>query len=65
MARLDVGIVLPKSFPTRLSPRASVFPRIQELVKDIYTLINTTVAGVSVKLDVAGGVDARVFMFED
>jgi phosphopantetheine adenylyltransferase len=65
VARLDVGIVLPKTFPTRLSPRASVFPRVQELVKDLYSLINTTAAGVGVRLDVAEGVDARVFVFED
>jgi phosphopantetheine adenylyltransferase len=64
-AQLDVGIVLPKTFPTRLSPRASVFPRIQELVKDLYTLISTAATGAGVQLDAAGGVDARVFMFED
>ena len=64
-AQLDVGIVLPKTFPTRLSPRASVFPRIQELVKDLYTLISTAAAEAGVQLDTAGGVDARVFMFED
>lgn len=65
VARLDVGIVLPKTFPTRLSPRASVFPRVQELVKDLYTLLGSTAAETGVKLDAAGGVDARVFMFED
>jgi phosphopantetheine adenylyltransferase len=65
VARLDLGIVLPKTFSTRLSPRASVFPRVQELVKDLYALISSTAAEVGVALDVPGGVDARVFMFED
>ena len=65
VARLDLGIVLPKTFSTRLSPRASVFPRVQELVKDLYALLNRTAAEVGVALDVPGGVDARIFMFED
>lgn len=65
VARLDLGIVLPKTFSTRLSPRASVFPRVQELVKDLYALLNRTAAEVGVGLDVPGGVDARIFMFED
>ena len=65
VARLDLGIVLPKTFSTRLSPRASVFPRVQELVKDLYALLNKTAAEVGVALDVPGGVDARIFMFED
>src|SRR2546423_571450 len=65
VARLDLGIVLPKTFSTRLSPRASVFPRVQELVKDLYALLHSVAAEVGVKLDVPGGVDARVFMFED
>jgi phosphopantetheine adenylyltransferase len=65
VARLDLGILLPKTFSTRLSPRASVFPRVQELVKDLYTLLGSIAVEVGVKLDVPGGVDARVFMFED
>jgi phosphopantetheine adenylyltransferase len=65
VARLDLGIVLPKTFSTRLSPRASVFPRVQELVKDLYALLSSTAAEVGVALDVPGGVDARIFMFED
>jgi len=65
VARLDLGIVLPKTFSTRLSPRASVFPRVQALVKDLYALLNRTATDVGVALDVPGGVDARIFMFED
>lgn len=65
VARLDLGIVLPKTFPTRLSPRASVFPRVQELVKDLYTLVSNVAGEIGVKLDVPGGIDARVFLFED
>lgn len=65
VARLDIGIVLPKTFPTRLSPRSSVFPRVQELVKDLYTLVRSIATEASIKLDAAGGIDARVFMFED
>src|ERR1700722_11031870 len=65
IARLDLGIVLPKTFSTRLSPRASVFPRVQQLVKDLYALLSSTAAEVGVALDVPGGVDARIFMFED
>jgi phosphopantetheine adenylyltransferase len=65
VARLDIGIVLPKTFPTRLSPRASVFPRVQELVKDLYALLSNIAAEAGIKLNVAGGIDARIFMFED
>jgi phosphopantetheine adenylyltransferase len=65
VARLDLGIVLPKTFSTRLSPRASVYSRVQELVKDLYALLSSTATEVGVALDVPGGVDARIFMFED
>ena len=65
VARLDLGIVLPKTFSTRLSPRASVFPRVKELVKDLYTNLVSVAGQVGAKLDVPGGVDARVLMFED
>ena len=65
VARLDVGITLPKTFSTRLSPRASVFSRVQELVEDLYALVSKVAAEKGVKLDESGGVDARVIMFED
>jgi phosphopantetheine adenylyltransferase len=38
---------------------------VQELVKDLYTLLGGVAAEVGVKIDVPGGVDARIFMFED
>lgn len=65
VARLDLGIMLPKTFSTRMSPRASVFPRVQDLLEDMYTLLCMVAVETGVEMDIAGGIDARIFMFED
>ena len=64
-ARLDIAILLPKTFSTRISPRAMVFNRASDLLKDMYALVGELAKDAGVAIDSPGGVDPRIFMLED
>lgn len=65
VARLDVAVVLSPSYPiTPNISRTSIFPLIQKLLEETYSLICSAAARTSVDLDFPGGLDVRVFMLE-
>ena len=42
-----------------------MFPRVQDLLEDVYTLLCIIAVETGVEMDVPGGIDTRIFMFED
>ena len=65
VARLDVAVVLSPSYPiTPNISRSSIFPLIQKLLEETYSLICSAAARTSVELDFPGGLDVRIFMLE-
>ena len=64
VARVDIAVVLPESFDISHTPRASLFPKTQPLLEELYTLICAIAIEHEVELDFPGGVDVRIFMLE-
>jgi phosphopantetheine adenylyltransferase len=63
--RLDIALVLTPSY--LISPnvsRAAMFPQVQALLEETYSLICVVAAQERIELDFPGGVDARIFLLE-
>jgi phosphopantetheine adenylyltransferase len=63
--RLDVAIVLPQSYPST-DPlfRTHIYPTLQPLLADLYTLIVQVASTHNVDLDIPGGLDVRIILLE-
>ncbi|EXJ79329.1 hypothetical protein A1O3_08831 [Capronia epimyces CBS 606.96] len=65
IARLDIAIVLSPSYPVSPNiPRSAVFPSVQRLLSETYSLICAVAADNKVELDFPGGLDVRIFLLE-
>ncbi|KIX07548.1 uncharacterized protein Z518_02201 [Rhinocladiella mackenziei CBS 650.93] len=65
ISRLDVAVVLSPSYPiTPNISRCAVFPLIQKLLEETYSLICGVAARNNVELDFPSGLDVRIFMLE-
>jgi phosphopantetheine adenylyltransferase len=65
--RLDVAVVLSPSYPvtpTTGISRTAIFPLLQKLLEETYSLICSAAARTGVELDFPGGLDVRVLMVE-
>ncbi|KIW94467.1 uncharacterized protein Z519_04443 [Cladophialophora bantiana CBS 173.52] len=64
-SRLDIGLVLSPSYPlSNNTSRAVVFPLVQTLLKQTYSLICSVAAQQGIDLDFPGGIDVRIFILE-
>lgn len=65
ISRLDVAIGLAPSYPVPSNvSRSAIFPTIQRLLDETYSLICSVAAHAKVELDFPGGLDVRIFMLD-
>ena len=63
--RLDIGLILSPSYPVSTNTsRSAVFPAIQNLLKQTYSLVCSVAATRKIDLDFPGGIDVRILIFE-
>ena len=63
--RLDIGVRLPASFASQKFSRTRVFPQVQNVLENIYSLFCVIAVQEGIDLDFPGGVDARIFLTEE
>ncbi|KAI1613919.1 elongator complex protein 2 [Exophiala viscosa] len=65
ISRLDIAIVLSPSYPvTQSISRTAIFPLLQTLLAQTYSLVCSVGALTKVDLDFPGGLDVRIFALE-
>ncbi|ETN38402.1 uncharacterized protein HMPREF1541_06437 [Cyphellophora europaea CBS 101466] len=63
--RLDIAVALSTSYPSTVSTsRTALFPDLQTLIQETYTLVCLTAVSADIDLDIPGGIDVRIILID-